>query len=145
MIPRTGRLLIGFFRFLRGGGEDDLYLLHRQPIDLQRDLWGHRERLELLCLSRPEWVRGLHEAYLRAGADIIRTHTLEASPLSLAAAGLEQEAFYLNHVAAQLACEAVDAVRAELAYRIDAFATAINILIGLYLYEQTAAVANECA
>lgn len=84
--------------------------LRRQPIDQRRDLWGHEERLELLCLSRPEWVRSLHEAYLRAGADVIRTHTLEASPLSLAADGLEQEAFYLNHVAAQLACEAVDAV-----------------------------------
>lgn len=84
--------------------------LRRHPIDVQRDLWGHEDRLELLCLSRPDWVRGLHEAYLRAGADLVRTHTLEASPLSLAAAGLAQEAFYLNYVAAQLACEAVDAV-----------------------------------
>lgn len=84
--------------------------LRRQEIDLQRDLWGHEGRLELLCLSRPEWVRGLHEAYLRAGADVIRTHTLEACPLSLAESGLEKEAFYLNHVAAQLACEAVDGV-----------------------------------
>lgn len=84
--------------------------LRRLPMDVRRDLWGHEDRLELLCLSRPEWIRGLHEAYLRAGADLVRTHTLEASPLSLAEAGLEQEAFFLNYVAAQLACEAVDAV-----------------------------------
>ncbi|HLS68578.1 MAG TPA: homocysteine S-methyltransferase family protein [Kiloniellales bacterium] len=84
--------------------------LRRLPIDTHRDLWGREGRLEVLCLSRPEWVRGLHEAYLRAGADVIRTHTREASPLSLGPAGLEQEAFYLNYVAAQLACEAVDAV-----------------------------------
>lgn len=84
--------------------------LRRKPVDLCRDLGGHEEQLELLCLSRPDWVRGLHEAYLRAGADLIRTHTLEASPLSLAEVGLEEEAFYLNYAAAELACEAVDAV-----------------------------------
>ncbi|HLW26172.1 MAG TPA: homocysteine S-methyltransferase family protein, partial [Kiloniellales bacterium] len=67
--------------------------LRRKPVDLCRDLGGHEEQLELLCLSRPDWVRGLHEAYLRAGADLIRTHTLEASPLSLAEVGLEEEAF----------------------------------------------------
>lgn len=84
--------------------------LRKQPIDLERDLWGHEGRLELLCLSRPGWVRSVHESYLRAGADIVRTHTLEASPLCLEAAGLADQAFYLNFVAAQIACEAVDSV-----------------------------------
>jgi len=84
--------------------------LRKRPIDVERDLWGHPERLELLCLTRAGWVRSLHEAYLRAGADIIRTHTLEASPLSLEAEGLADQAFFLNFTAAQIACEAVDSV-----------------------------------
>ena len=84
--------------------------LRKRPIDVERDLWGHPERLELLCLTRAGWVRSLHESYLRAGADLVRTHTLEASPLSLEAAGLADQAFYLNFAAAQIACEAVDSV-----------------------------------
>ncbi|WP_366555859.1 homocysteine S-methyltransferase family protein [Aquibaculum sediminis] len=84
--------------------------LRKQPIDPERDLWGHEGRLELLCLTRPVWVKAVHEAYLRAGADVVRSHTLDASPLSLEDAGLADQAFYLNFVATQIACEAVDSI-----------------------------------
>ncbi|WP_162140968.1 homocysteine S-methyltransferase family protein [Fodinicurvata sediminis] len=84
--------------------------LRQQDLDVERDLWGAESCLEILNLTRAGMVRDLHEAYLRAGADVLRTHTLAASPLSLEAAGLADHAFYLNHAAAQLACESVDAV-----------------------------------
>lgn len=84
--------------------------LRKQPIDSERDLWGHEGWLELLCLTRPVWVKSVHEAYLRAGADVVRSHTLDASPLSLEDAGLADQAFYLNLAATQIACEAVDSI-----------------------------------
>lgn len=84
--------------------------LRQQDLDVERDLWGVETCLELLNLTRASLVCELHEAYLRAGADVLRTHTLDASPLSLDACGLADHAFYLNHAAAQIASEAVDAV-----------------------------------
>lgn len=84
--------------------------LRRLPFDAQRDLWGFKDRLELLCLTRPNWVRSFHEAYLRAGADIICIPSLAACPLSCSTAEAAKEFFYLNYIAAQLACEAVDNV-----------------------------------
>ncbi len=63
-----------------------------------------------MCLTRARLVRQAHIAYLEAGADVIRTNTLEASPLSLRRRGLGQHAFYMNYSAAQIACEAVDSI-----------------------------------
>jgi len=80
------------------------------PLNAERDLFGCEDCFELLNLTRARLVREVHEAYLRAGADVIRTNTLAASPLSLALYGRADEAFYINFAAAQIACEAVDAV-----------------------------------
>ncbi len=80
-----------------------------QP-DVARDLYGVEDCLELLNLTRAPLVRESHRAYLRAGADVIRTNSLQAGPLTLARWGLAEQAFYLNYAAAELACEAVDSV-----------------------------------
>lgn len=80
-----------------------------QP-DIRRDLYGVEDCLELLNLTRAPLVREAHRAYLRAGADVIRTNSLQASPLTLARWGLGDQAFYINYAAAELACEAVDSV-----------------------------------
>lgn len=84
--------------------------LRAAQLDLTRDLYGVEECLELLNLTRAQLVRESHRAYLRAGADVIRTNSLQASPLTLAPWGLADQAFYLNYAAAELACEAVDSV-----------------------------------
>lgn len=82
--------------------------LRAEALDAKRDFFGAEGVLPILNLTRPELVRRVHEAYLDAGADVIRTNTLGASPLSLAAQGCAEEAFYLNHTAAELAATAVD-------------------------------------
>jgi hypothetical protein len=84
--------------------------LRQHELDPARDFYGAEGLLEVLNLSRGDLVRDTHLAYLRAGADVIRTNTLAASPLSLAQHGLADSAFYINYAAAQLACEAVDSV-----------------------------------
>lgn len=84
--------------------------LRAHKLDLERDLYGAAEYISLLNLTRAPLVRAAHIGYLEAGADVIRTNTLESSPLSLQRYGLGDEAFYINYSAAQIACEAVDSV-----------------------------------
>ncbi|MDP2470834.1 MAG: bifunctional homocysteine S-methyltransferase/methylenetetrahydrofolate reductase [Candidatus Palauibacterales bacterium] len=59
-----------------------------------------------LNLSRPELVRGVHEAYLRAGAEILETNTFGSNPVKLSSHGLEDRTEEINRVAAGLARQA---------------------------------------
>jgi 5-methyltetrahydrofolate--homocysteine methyltransferase len=63
---------------------------------------------DLLCLTRPELVASLHEAYFAAGADIAETNTFNATRISQADYGLEEAAVDINLAAARLAREAAD-------------------------------------
>ena len=56
-----------------------------------------------LVLKQPALVRGVHEAYVAAGAEILETNTFGASPTKLAAYGLADETERINRVAAELA------------------------------------------
>ncbi len=74
--------------------------------DHARDLKGDNE---LLVLTRPDLIRGIHEAYFAAGADLVETNTFSANRISQADYGLEALSHELNRVAARLAREAADA------------------------------------
>ena len=50
-------------------------------------LQGKRGALELLNITEPDVVEAVHEAYLKAGADIITTDTTCGDALSLAEYG----------------------------------------------------------
>lgn len=56
-----------------------------------------------LNLRAPELVRGLHEAYVRAGAELVETNSFGANRLKLAQHGLEDQVQAINVAAAQLA------------------------------------------
>ena len=73
----------------------------------RRDLQGLHD---LLSLTRPEVVEGIHREYLEAGADLIETNTFNAQALSLADYGLESLAYEINLAAAGCARRAADAV-----------------------------------
>src|SRR5436190_11266463 len=74
----------------------------------------HLEGLhDLLCLTQPHIVEGIHRQYLEAGADLIETNTFNAQALSLADYGLESLAGEINVAAAQCARRAADAVMAS--------------------------------
>ena len=70
-----------------------------------KDLKGNND---LLCLTRPEVIRGIHTAYLEAGADILETNSFNATRISQAEYGLADIAFELNVAAARLAREVAD-------------------------------------
>jgi 5-methyltetrahydrofolate--homocysteine methyltransferase len=61
---------------------------------------------DLLVLTRPDVIRGIHEAYLDAGADIIETNTFNANAFSQADYELQSVVYELNVAAARLAKEA---------------------------------------
>ncbi|AWV07184.1 homocysteine S-methyltransferase family protein [Marilutibacter maris] len=75
---------------------------------------GHDQRgnNDLLSLTRPEIIRGIHRAYLDAGADLVETNTFNSTSISLADYGLQHLARELNEAGARLAREACDAVEA---------------------------------
>ncbi|MGG2352495.1 homocysteine S-methyltransferase family protein, partial [Salmonella enterica] len=68
---------------------------------------------EILCRTRPDIVREIHRGYLQAGADIVQTNSFGGSPLTLAEFELQDDAFWFNRRAAELAREAVDEFKGD--------------------------------
>jgi 5-methyltetrahydrofolate--homocysteine methyltransferase len=68
---------------------------------------------DLLCLTRPDVVRAVHEAYLAAGADIITTDTFTATRIAQADYGMEGVAYEIHVEAARIARAAADAAEAR--------------------------------
>ena len=62
----------------------------------------------MLCLTQPQIIESIHEAYLDAGADIIETNTFNGQSISQSDYGLEHVVYEVNKVAAQLARRAAD-------------------------------------
>ncbi len=77
--------------------------------DHPKDLKGNND---LLVLTQPAIIEGIHRKYLEAGADILETNTFNAQAISLADYGMESLAYELNVAAARVARGAVDAHRA---------------------------------
>src|SRR5438094_4370517 len=75
----------------------------------RRDLKGLHD---LLALTQPQIIEGIHRQYLEAGADLIETNTFNAQALSLADYGMESLAYEINVAAARCARSAADAVMA---------------------------------
>jgi len=75
-----------------------------------KDLKGDND---LLVLTQPEIITGIHEAYLAAGADIIETNTFSGTSIAQADYGLESAVHDINVAAARLARAAADAATAR--------------------------------
>lgn len=62
---------------------------------------------DLLCLTQPDIIKGIHKQYLAAGADIIETNTFNAQRISMADYNMEDLAYEINVAAAKVAKAAV--------------------------------------
>jgi 5-methyltetrahydrofolate--homocysteine methyltransferase len=69
-----------------------------------------RNCTEVMVLTQPRLIEGIHRAYLEAGADIVSTDTFNSNRLSMAEFGLEEHVFELNRTAAEIARRAADAM-----------------------------------
>ena len=70
-----------------------------------QDLKGNND---LLVLTRPDVIGGIHHAYLEAGSDIVETNTFSSTAIAQSDYGLEGLAHELNVEAARLARAAAD-------------------------------------
>jgi 5-methyltetrahydrofolate--homocysteine methyltransferase len=71
--------------------------------DWASDIKGNND---LLVLTQPQIIEGIHREYLEAGADIIETDTFNAQAISMADYHMEALAFEINVAAARLAKKA---------------------------------------
>ncbi|HKB83638.1 MAG TPA: methionine synthase [Burkholderiales bacterium] len=63
---------------------------------------------DLLTLTQPQIIRGIHAAYLEAGADIVETNTFNSNAVSMADYGMTELVYELNSAGARLARSAAD-------------------------------------
>ncbi|MFI0793561.1 methionine synthase [Micromonospora rubida] len=73
------------------------------------DFEGHEGCNEILNVTRPDVVRGVHEAYLSAGADCVETNTFGANLANLGEYDISHRIWELAEAGARIAREAADA------------------------------------
>ncbi|MGH8076050.1 MAG: homocysteine S-methyltransferase family protein [Lysobacter sp.] len=95
-------------------GYDRLYVAidhaHGDACGCSRDQRGNND---LLTLTQPAIIAGIHAEYLAAGADLVETNTFNSTTISLSDYGLEHVARELNESGARLARAACDAAEAQ--------------------------------
>lgn len=62
---------------------------------------------DLLCITQPDIIKGIHKQYLAAGADIIETNTFSSTTIAMADYDMQSLAYELNVAAAKCAKDAV--------------------------------------
>ena len=67
------------------------------------DLKGNHD---ILCLTQPKIVEDIHDAYFKAGADIVETNTFNANAISQRDYGTESLSYDINLEAAKIAKKA---------------------------------------
>ncbi|SCF17976.1 methionine synthase [Micromonospora chokoriensis] len=83
-------------------------MLHAADLTLD-DFEGLEGCNEILNVTRPDVVRGVHDAYLAAGADCVETNTFGANLANLAEYDIPQRIRELSEAGARIAREAADA------------------------------------
>ncbi|MCY4238910.1 MAG: homocysteine S-methyltransferase family protein [Rhodospirillaceae bacterium] len=77
----------------------EAFVMHDQ------DLRGNND---ILNLTRPDIIRGIHDANLAAGADILKTNTFNANAISQADYAVAHHAWEIAHAGARIARDAAD-------------------------------------
>ncbi len=82
-------------------------MLQGHDLDLD-DFEGHEGCNEILSVTRPDVVRGIHDAYFEAGADAVETNTFGANLANLGEYGISDRIGELASAGARIAREAAD-------------------------------------
>jgi len=78
-------------------------LIQAQDWDIEKDFLGLENCSEILCQTRPDFVKSVHQAYFAVGADCVETNTFGANKVVFAEFDLVSQTYQLNLQAAQLA------------------------------------------
>ncbi|WNB18739.1 methionine synthase [Marivirga arenosa] len=73
--------------------------------DYPSDLKGNND---LLSITQPDIIKGIHRAYLDAGADIIETNTFSGTSIAMADYNMQELVWELNEQSAKLAREVTE-------------------------------------
>ncbi len=87
-------------------------MLHAADLSLD-DYQGKEGCSEILCVTRPDVVQGIHAAYFEAGADAVETNSFGGAAIVLAEYDLADQVVELNRLAARLAREVADGFEAD--------------------------------
>ncbi|UOQ53893.1 methionine synthase [Hymenobacter cellulosivorans] len=79
-------------------------------VDHPKPLRGNND---LLSLTRPDIIRGIHADYFAAGADMVETNTFSGTTIAQADYGLEHIVYELNYESARIAKEVADEFTAQ--------------------------------
>jgi 5-methyltetrahydrofolate--homocysteine methyltransferase len=60
---------------------------------------------DLLSITQPEIIKGIHRAYLEAGADLVETNTFSSTSIGMSDYQMEDLAYELNYESAKIAKE----------------------------------------
>ena len=58
-----------------------------------------------MSITQPEIIKGIHRAYLEAGADLVETNTFSSTSIGMADYQMEDLAYELNYESAKIAKE----------------------------------------
>ena len=83
---------------------------YRGTLDLAKDQKGNND---LLCLTQPQVVADIHDAYFDAGADMVETNTFSSTKIAMADYGAEHLVRDLNIAAARIARESAERAEAK--------------------------------
>ena len=87
-------------------------MLHAAELTLD-DYQGNEGCSEILCVTRPDVVQGIHAAYFEAGADVVETNSFGSTAIVLGEYDLADRVVELNRAAARLAREVADGFQAD--------------------------------
>jgi 5-methyltetrahydrofolate--homocysteine methyltransferase len=82
--------------------------IHKHDLDVHRDYCGCENCTDILVRTRPDVIREIHESFLAVGADVVETDTFGASRLVLGEFGIQDQAYELNKLGAEVARAAAD-------------------------------------
>jgi len=83
---------------------------NEELLQFSKDLKGNND---LLSVTRPDVIEGIHRAFLKAGSDVIETNTFSATRIAQADYGLEDWVERINLASAQLAKRVAAEVSSE--------------------------------
>uniref|UniRef100_UPI0027E157B9 homocysteine S-methyltransferase family protein n=1 Tax=Sphaerisporangium perillae TaxID=2935860 RepID=UPI0027E157B9 len=101
----TFRELLGRRVLVSDGAMGTMLQAHDPSLD---DFDGHDGCNEVLNVTRPDIVRGVHDAYFAVGVDCVETNTFGANLAALAEYAIADRVFELSVAGARLARESAD-------------------------------------
>ncbi|HEY1106697.1 MAG TPA: homocysteine S-methyltransferase family protein, partial [Agromyces sp.] len=88
-------------------------MLQQHDLSIEVDFEGHEGCNEVLNVTRPDVIGGIHDAYLAVGIDAVETNTFGANWSNLSDYGIDERIFELAEAGARIARARVEASEAD--------------------------------